>query len=45
MYWSDASGTIDGESDTKTNFGKLIVISYPFTIRIAYDDCDDVTII
>jgi len=45
MYWNDATATIDGHLDSKTNFGKLIVTAYPFQIRIAYDDCDDVTII
>ena len=45
MYWSDKTSTIDGELNSKTFFGKLIVIAYPFTIRIAYDDCDDVTVI
>jgi len=45
MYWDDASATIDGHLDSKTNFGKLIVIAYPFQIRVAYDDCDDVTVV
>lgn len=45
MYWDDATATIDGVLDSKSNFGKLIVTAYPFEIRIAYDDCDDVTII
>jgi hypothetical protein len=45
MYWNDASGTLDGVLDSKTGFGKLIVQAYPFNIRIAYDDSDDVSFV
>ncbi len=45
MYWDGEEDTLDGHLDSETNFGKLIVQAYPFKIRIAYDDCDDVTII
>jgi hypothetical protein len=45
MFWDDKDGTLDGELDSQTCFGKLIVQAYPFKVRLAYDDCDDVTFI
>ncbi|KAG6944910.1 hypothetical protein JG688_00016840 [Phytophthora aleatoria] len=45
VYWDDATGTRDGHLDSKTCFGKMYVVPYPFHCVVVYDDCKDETII
>ena len=43
LYWDDPSATRDGHLDSKTNFGKMYVMAYPYHCVIVYDDCEDET--
>ncbi|POM58825.1 LOW QUALITY PROTEIN: Hypothetical protein PHPALM_36476 [Phytophthora palmivora] len=45
VYWDDATGTRDGHLDSKSCFGKMYVIPYPFHCVVVYDDCNDETIL
>ena len=41
VYWNDASGTRDGVLDSKTCFGKMYIVPYPFHCVVVYDDAKD----
>lgn len=45
VYWNDATGCRDGKLDSKTFFGKLYIIPYPFHCVLVYDDSKDETFI
>ncbi|CAD7927441.1 unnamed protein product [Amoebophrya sp. A25] len=45
LYWDDATGTLDKNLDSASNFGKMYVTPYPFHMVMVYDDCDDVSFI
>lgn len=42
VYWNEAH---DGELDSKTCFGKMYVVAYPFHCVMVYDDSDDVSFV
>ena len=41
VYWNDKAGTRDGRLDSKTGFGKMYCIPYPFHCIMVYDDAKD----
>ncbi|EEY62879.1 uncharacterized protein PITG_15312 [Phytophthora infestans T30-4] len=45
VYWDEASGARDGHLDSKSFFGKMYVIPYPFYCVMVYDDSKDEAII
>ena len=45
LFYDNPNATRDGHLDSKTNFGKMYVVPYPFHLVIVYDDCDDETFI
>ncbi|RLN81066.1 hypothetical protein BBJ28_00025039, partial [Nothophytophthora sp. Chile5] len=45
VFWDDASGARDGRLDSKSCFGKMYVLPYPFHCVVVYDDAKDETII
>ncbi|GMF48061.1 unnamed protein product [Phytophthora fragariaefolia] len=45
IFWDDTSGTRDGKEGSKSCFGKMYVIPYPFHCVVVYDDSKDVSIV
>ncbi|KAG7388239.1 hypothetical protein PHYPSEUDO_012897 [Phytophthora pseudosyringae] len=45
VFWDDASGARDGHLDSKSCFGKMYVLPYPFHCVMVYDDAKDEAII
>lgn len=45
VYWNEATGTRDGTLDSKSCFGKMYVVPYPFHCIVVYDDAADEAII
>ena len=39
VYWD--GGTGDRHLNSKTHFGKMYILDFPFTAVMVYDDCDD----
>ncbi|KAG4042929.1 hypothetical protein PC123_g21591 [Phytophthora cactorum] len=45
VFWDDASGARDGHLDSKSFFGKMYVLPYPFHCVMVYDDSKDEAVI
>ncbi|KAE8978070.1 hypothetical protein PR003_g25752 [Phytophthora rubi] len=45
VFWDDASGARDGHLDSKSCFGKMYVLPYPFHCVVVYDDSKDEAIV
>ncbi|GMF34118.1 unnamed protein product [Phytophthora fragariaefolia] len=45
IFWDDASGARDGHLDSKSCFGKMYVVPYPFHCVVVYDDSKDEAIV
>lgn len=45
VYWDENIGVRDGHLDSKSCFGKMYVVPYPFHVVIVYDNTDDEAII
>jgi hypothetical protein len=45
VYWDDASGARDGHLNSRTCFGKMYVLPYPFHCVVVYDDSRDEAIV
>jgi hypothetical protein len=45
VYWNENTGVRDGHLDSKSCFGKMYVVPYPFHCVIVYDNTNDEAII